>query len=353
MINCTQNPVCGRLRASALKPLDKLETKIKAKKKARHDLRKRYGYGRREDGPDDANVPYYYKLTDAGMERAKKQWSKVGPAPDDVPRQLEKRWRKLEPEPGNSFITNPPTGIVYPASALIRPRLEIMLYMMIKEMKKVYRRIMGDYGYDNIQFLQDTTKIPGIDSINLTTKRTITMPYECKGRMYQVKSEINNVLFSGKPEDLETSLLILRARRYGNGGVRTWTLLKNMAMIHHARKRVGDNAEIYGIATDTYVWAFVHIDNKSRYSRLILDWKTNKKLIINHIVRILDYAAYRAVQATRHTTQCLLNKTMPAGAQEEAIRYTDVLIFKELQAMQVDEEVEYSGSTTVTIPIKE
>ncbi|KAL2854663.1 hypothetical protein BJX68DRAFT_31346 [Aspergillus pseudodeflectus] len=49
------------------------------------------------------------------------------------------------------------------------------------------------------------------------------------------------------------------------------------------------------------------------------------------------------------TTHCLITKTMPAGAHEEAIRYTDVLIFKELQAMQVDEEVEYSGSTTITI----
>jgi hypothetical protein len=37
------------------------------------------------------------------------------------------------------------------------------------------------------------------------------------------------------------------------------------------------------------------------------------------------------------------------GAHEEAIRYTDVLIFKELQTMQVDEEVEYSGLTTITI----
>jgi hypothetical protein len=39
---------------------------------------------------------------------------------------------------------------------------------------------------------------------------------------------------------------------------------------------------------------------------------------------------------------------MPLGAHEAAIRYFDILVLRELQTMQLDEEVEYLGSKKVT-----
>ncbi|KKA19849.1 Uncharacterized protein T310_6173 [Rasamsonia emersonii CBS 393.64] len=75
-------------------------------------------------------------------------------------------------------------------------------------------------------------------------------------------------------------------------------------MIHWARKKAGRNAAIYGICTDSYEWAFAHIDNKSRYTRRFLHWMHGQEQeIIAQVNKIVDQAAVLAATATRRSSQ--------------------------------------------------
>lgn len=80
-------------------------------------------------------------------------------------------------------------------------------------------------------------------------------------------------------------------------------------MIHRARKKAGRNADIYGIFTDSYKWAFAHIDNKSRVRLPSTQQVGRLKYLIcivyisgfaldTQVNKIMDQAAILAATAT-------------------------------------------------------
>ncbi|KAL4785785.1 hypothetical protein BJX76DRAFT_355834 [Aspergillus varians] len=257
---------------------------MQAQEYGEHLQRQKLGYGRHENGPDDHRVAEYYNLIPAGGKRTKKQWATTSDMPVKLTKYIDKKWRELEK---HSLFKNPD-------DIFIRPRVDMLLDCATKEATTNSRRGQKRDGHSPVT---NYTKHYGIEMANLTSKRMLSMPFMSKGRQYQLTGQVDYVLFSGDPEDLDAALIVLRAARRGRAQV--WSLLKLMAMIHHARKTAGKDPEIYGIATDSSEWAFAHIDSKSRYSCWFLEWRYNGFEIVAHVMRILDYAGARAAAAVR------------------------------------------------------
>ncbi|KAL6238652.1 hypothetical protein BDW75DRAFT_237098 [Aspergillus navahoensis] len=203
---------------------------------AREDeKRRKLGYGRVEDGPDDNKVPEYYNLIPVGDKQTSKEWSftkKYKRGSFELTKNIDKEWRDLE----RNMNLRGPRDILIPA------RVTILLENAVQE----------------AQF----RKVRGSNLIHLTDKRIFSMPFNNKGKVLQVTGKVDHAIFSGDSKDLDVALVVLKATRRGKA--RIWTLLRVMAMIHHARKKESMDGEIYGIATDSTEWAFAHIDSKSR-----------------------------------------------------------------------------------------
>ncbi|KAL4913282.1 hypothetical protein BDW62DRAFT_205709 [Aspergillus aurantiobrunneus] len=248
----------------------RLAIRMLSKEHEKNMNRRRFGYGRLENGPDDDRVPEYYNITPADKKQTKKQWARVSAKPVELTKSIDQKWR----------IFKSRCPIRHPDDLFIRPRVDILL--------------------------RSTAKASGLDTLNLTNKRILEMPFTSNGGEYLLTGQVDNVVFSGDPDDIDASLLVLRATRRGEA--RVWTLLKLMAMVHHARKVAGKDAGIYGIATDSHEWAFAHIDGNSQFSCWFLEWEYQNFEIVAHVMRILDYAGARAaaVRATarrRNTSQ--------------------------------------------------
>ncbi|KAL2834237.1 hypothetical protein BDW59DRAFT_156177 [Aspergillus cavernicola] len=268
-----------------------IQLKVLERRLGKRVLYKKFGYEHQESGPDHNEVPHHYNLTLANRKKIMDEWFISPSAPFEL-------LRKREDQNWERFSEDHPIETL--KDVMIRPRVDAIMMSTISD-----ARSKGRKGRDEgapIHVLANRRGQSGADLLVYTSKRVINMPFKNdKGLELQLTSQIDNVLWSGNPDELDASLLILRAPTVGT--IWSWTLLKNMAMIHHARKKAGRNAEIYGIATDTHSWAFLRIDNKSQYSRWFLDWKYDEEEIVDHVVRIVDYAAGRAVQAAWATRQ--------------------------------------------------
>ncbi|KAL4749288.1 hypothetical protein BDW72DRAFT_214175 [Aspergillus terricola var. indicus] len=229
------------------------------------EMRRKLGYGRVEDGPDDNRVPDYYNLIPLGEKQTCKKWTftrKDERGSSELTKIIDSKWRDFERN--MSFRV--------PGNMLIPARTSIIFENAMNE-----SRLKG---------------VRGSSLISLTSKRIFSMPFNSNGKVLQVTGKVDHVIFSGNSKNLDVALVVLKARKRGKA--RIWTLLKVMAMIHHARKKENMNSEIYGIATDSTEWVFAHIDNKSRYSTWFLHWRFHGFEIVAHVMRILAYAAARA-----------------------------------------------------------
>ncbi|KAI9375366.1 hypothetical protein BJX61DRAFT_539922 [Aspergillus egyptiacus] len=254
----------------------------------------RLGNKRIEAGPDDNNVTRYYNLKPTRKKEAIAGWHIQACTDSRLSKRITQIWLNY-----NADLT-----VDVAPSALIRPRVEIVLLKVLARAREASRlRQSGSEKHPEeenegpISVITDRPKQCPMDLVIFTSPRVITMPFMRGTEQLQVTSHIDNVFFAGDMEDLDAVLLVLTAPQRHT--VCSWSLVKSMAMIHHARKKVGLDSIIYGVATDSVVWAFARIDNESRYSRWFLDWRTDSSEIIALIHRILCFAAYRALVAAR------------------------------------------------------
>ncbi|KAL4927702.1 uncharacterized protein BDV17DRAFT_292445 [Aspergillus undulatus] len=311
-----------RLQLSYLLKIPMTNLARKLEEKEDRDFRrlvrrcKKLGYGRCENGPDDDKVPEYYNLENAGEKLTLQRWDTgFDMNMVQVARSIYNNWKRLE---SHSLLK-------HPNSIFIRTRIDMLLQITTNEARALahahdqkwwkpklnLKHITcknGDHKQEQDQNAVKTEnspynplKLPGVDLINLTSKRRLSMPYTSNGTRYHFTGTIDHVVFSGDPEDLDASFVVLRAEKRGE--VRVWTVLKMMAMIHHARKVAGKNngneSDIYGLATDSHEFAFAHIDRKSRYSCWFLNWAKHNREIVTRIMEILEFAGDRAKSVVR------------------------------------------------------
>lgn len=91
-------------------------------------------------------------------------------------------------------------------------------------------------------------------------KRISTLGMEY-GKDIAPENIIDYVLWYGHCWELETNMIVMKSK---SPVPQSWTLLHNMASIHHARKLAERDAVIYGVITDGSKWVFIHLTNKSR-----------------------------------------------------------------------------------------
>ncbi|KAL4987076.1 hypothetical protein BDW68DRAFT_113820 [Aspergillus falconensis] len=293
------NPICLFIKRQTIN----LALRMQARE---NEKRRKLGYGRVEDGPDDDKVPEYYNLAPVGKKQASKEWAFAKKDKCDsfeLTKNIDNKWRDLE----RNMTFRVPRDMLIPA------RVTILFENAVNEAR--------------------SKEVRGSNLISLTNKRIFSMPFNNNGKVLQVTGKVDHVILSGDSKDLDVALLILKARKRGKA--RIWTLLKVMAMIHHARKKENMDGEIYGIATDSTEWAFAHIDSKSRYSCWFLQWRHHGFEIVAHVMRILAYAgaraaasaAVRATTAAGSTPGTRKRNTGPAGCRvycKEEVVYSNL-----------------------------
>ncbi|KAL4862880.1 hypothetical protein BDV12DRAFT_202645 [Aspergillus spectabilis] len=231
-------------------------------------LLKKCGLGRKDKGPDSCLVPEQYNLTSMGKKRTVKDWTvKLSDRTIGITKRIHQDWQTE-----------------YDTSKFKRP-LDIFIKSRLSNLLA------------NIQRPLDYNDLPGIRSIHITSEWMLNMPFLSQGRRCRLKGTVEHAVFAGDPDDLNVTMVICRA--WKEGQVYVWTLLKMMAIIHHARNKAGKDSEIYGISTDINHWAFAHIDKKSRYSFWFLDWIRDPYEIVTQVERIFQYSIVRAAEASK------------------------------------------------------
>ncbi|PWY72058.1 hypothetical protein BO83DRAFT_437967 [Aspergillus eucalypticola CBS 122712] len=89
----------------------------------------------------------------------------------------------------------------------------------------------------------------------------------------------------------ETNTIIVEAKAVGK---MDWhQALAYMSMIHHARRRAGrPDVTVYGIATDSFDWTFIKIDQNSVFSSVKLDWAEGQHMECYSLLhKLIDRAA--------------------------------------------------------------
>ncbi|CAI7598175.1 unnamed protein product [Penicillium glandicola] len=98
---------------------------------------------------------------------------------------------------------------------------------------------------------------------------------------------IDYVLWYGHCFELETNMIVMKAK---SPVPQSWTLLRTMSSIHHARKLAKRDAAIYGVITDGVKWVFMHLTNKSQYTIKVFSWDNERQQIIGQVQNIIDQA---------------------------------------------------------------
>ncbi|KAL4794711.1 hypothetical protein BDV19DRAFT_389842 [Aspergillus venezuelensis] len=275
---------------------------------------KKLGYDRR-DKPCHNEAPETWDLTFTGDRRAVKQWAVDGRLTSlrcggykrdyefdsDRARCIDFEWTQYQTY---SLIQRP-------TKLFIQPRLEILLYTVLREVQE-QARIKSNSSWP-CKLKQDLTcnrgehpfqpcaRNPGID---LATERDFFMPFTRNGVKDTFEEKIHHVVFSGDESELDATFVVLRAKR---NRAKVWNLVKVMGMIHHARKRCGKESQIYGL-----------------YSTWHLKWEKNSTEIISQLNKIFAYTGVRAKKASKeqtlndvkHTARAIIASTTGAAMKE-------------------------------------
>ncbi|KAB8221092.1 hypothetical protein BDV33DRAFT_202815 [Aspergillus novoparasiticus] len=113
----------------------------------------------------------------------------------------------------------------------------------------------------------------------------ISMPESMKGEDFILKRDVDNILWYGDSNKLETNLVLTRKSSPSNS--QDYSPLPSMVLIHRAHRLAGRKTEIYGICNDSYRWNFMHINKKGRVSHLSLSWLHDQQQIENQVRRII------------------------------------------------------------------
>ncbi|RAQ61943.1 hypothetical protein COH20_010763 [Aspergillus flavus] len=114
----------------------------------------------------------------------------------------------------------------------------------------------------------------------------VSTPHSIKGEHSIPEHDVDNILWYGDRDKLDTNLVITRKEIPLDSQDRS--PLPSMILIHRTREFVGRKSEIFGICTDSYQWNFMHINKKRQVSRLSLYWLHDQHQIeklVRHIIR--------------------------------------------------------------------
>ncbi|KAG0159288.1 hypothetical protein PDIDSM_6810 [Penicillium digitatum] len=98
---------------------------------------------------------------------------------------------------------------------------------------------------------------------------------------------IDYVLWYGHCWELETNMIAMKSK---SPVPQSWILLRNMSIIHHARKLAGRDAVLYGVITDGSKWVFIHLTNWGRYTIKVFSWDNERHSIIGQVQNIINQA---------------------------------------------------------------
>ncbi|GFF55194.1 hypothetical protein IFM58399_10009 [Aspergillus lentulus] len=171
-----------------------------------------------------------------------------------------------------------------PNAKLIRPRLDAILIQILSVVKEARRKSgNGRFGISAI-----------LDAVFWGSRHRLCIAHDFQGCSYIVGCTVHYALWYGSRQDLETNFVVVRSNMLMED--ECWMPLAAMSIIHYARKKAGRNAEIYGVCTDSYKWTFLHLNSKSQYSSLHLDWtKGQQEEIISQIGKIIKQAIEIAI----------------------------------------------------------
>ncbi|KAL3467094.1 hypothetical protein BJX64DRAFT_283823 [Aspergillus heterothallicus] len=301
----------GRVARCILKAKHSIETRVKAK---------RHGYGDSSIGREDREplIPVYPGIKTAKEHEAKKQWRCPDFSVDNLAKTIEKDHARLHRV----------LRFSHPENRLIRPELEIVLEDSLKDAQERFKRKEKKNMHKRIaSFLLDDPNTAGSDLISLVGERNIFSRVQIdEEHTRAIVTQVDYMLFHGEPDDLEASLVIMRARYVGE--LITADLLFSMARIHEARVEAGaQDTEIWGIATDCDEWTFACIDNKSRCSYHKLTWPRSQDQVLCRILQILKKAMDRAARvSSSHASQATAWRRMRKQKKSDDVHPTGVRI---------------------------
>ncbi|EAU37388.1 predicted protein [Aspergillus terreus NIH2624] len=162
-----------------------------------------------------------------------------------------------------------------PNEALMRCRIDAILLTCLAAQKRASSRDSGS----------------SILSVHLQCETDMLLPWRYEGEQKVVSGITDYSLWYKAPEEMESNLLVIEAKKKGTAG--DYQALAYMAMLHHARKAVNKkDCTIYGIATDSFAWTFLYLDNDGRYSRIAYFWDNgDQDVIVSTIHKIIRRAA--------------------------------------------------------------
>ncbi|KAF7627970.1 hypothetical protein AFLA_003337 [Aspergillus flavus NRRL3357] len=169
-------------------------------------------------------------------------------------------------------------SITPPDIAVIRGRLDAILFSRLSAAIK-----------EEINALKHTSlgDAPGAgNTLYLDCLLKVSTPHSIKGEHFIPEHDVDNILWYGDRDKLDTNLVITRKEIPLDSQDRS--PLPSMILIHRTREFVGRKSEIFGICTDSYQWNFMHINKKRQVSRLSLYWLHDQHQIeklVRHIIR--------------------------------------------------------------------
>ncbi|KAL3462380.1 hypothetical protein BJX64DRAFT_288500 [Aspergillus heterothallicus] len=138
---------------------------------------------------------------------------------------------------------------------LIRSRLDAILYLTLADSHR-----SALYGHDLI------TPAVGqhIDSVSWATEKHISQNIVYQNSCSNPNGSMDYTLWWGSPDDLETNIVVVAAKRKNASTQSCAQALVAMTMIHAVRRQTGQkDCRVFGVGTDSVDFHFLAIDSDS------------------------------------------------------------------------------------------
>ncbi|KNG83481.1 hypothetical protein ANOM_006671 [Aspergillus nomiae NRRL 13137] len=163
-------------------------------------------------------------------------------------------------------------------------------------------------------------------SVHLRCETDMLLPWTYQGERKIVSGTTDYSLWYQAPQEMECNLLVVEAKRKGVSG--DYQALAYMAMLHHARKEIQrKDVSIYGIATDSFTWTFLYLDNSGKWSRRTYQWESGQgNLIVSMIHKIIRRAASLSKQELETSaTSTGVKKTLSGNSKLEGFFHRETV----------------------------
>ncbi|KAL4782808.1 hypothetical protein BJX76DRAFT_358622 [Aspergillus varians] len=122
-----------------------------------------------------------------------------------------------------------------------------------------------------------------------------------------VHSYADYSLYYGNPDDMETNLIVVEAKKRGHASSGVAQVLGYMGIVQWLRKAKNkQKTSVFGLSTDSYCFMFCHIDETGHYSIRTVQFglsASQDALVISYLTMILAEAAQLSPTATRVSNQ--------------------------------------------------